>query len=244
MGTTFLAMVFCWITSSIVHSAPGAVGRRQSTSKPWQRPALTLTSLRFQPSCRIPDPPDSRSCWRISSKKARWLCLKEKRSKASSRSKKSRPASARACRSPSTSVINLVHIHTGEVLPVLAGRMPQRRIVEEFLRCRWTNRKQRMDLRVLRVILDTAVHFKSDTVKIVSAFRHPKFNEYLRKKCRQVARRSKHTMGTAIDFEIEGVEVEAVYRYLKALRFGGVGRYPSSRFIHLDSGPVRVWSGG
>ena len=136
-------------------------------------------------------------------------------------------------------------MHTDkEVLPVVDGQMPPRRLVQNFLRCRWTGKTGRMDLSVLRTIVDAAMHFQVTTVKIVSAFRHPKFNEYLRKKCRQVARRSRHVLGQAIDFSLPGVPVDALYDYLLGLRFGGIGHYPGSQFIHLDSGPVRTWQGG
>jgi uncharacterized protein YcbK (DUF882 family) len=102
-----------------------------------------------------------------------------------------------------------------------------------------------MDPRLLPWILEAARHFGSREVQLVSAFRHAKFNEVLRKKGHEVARRSLHRLGQAVDFRLvdADVSVEDLVAFLRAKRWGGVGRYPHSRFVHLDTGPVRSWGG-
>ena len=100
-----------------------------------------------------------------------------------------------------------------------------------------------MDPKVLGAVIQAARHFSATVIKVLSGYRHPKFNEYLQKKCRQVARYSRHTTGRAIDFALEGVDTNTLYQYLLKLKFGGVGTYPGSGFVHLDSGPVRTWKG-
>ena len=80
-------------------------------------------------------------------------------------------------------------------------------------------------------------------VDIVSGFRHPKFNLILRKKGHQVARDSQHTHGNAIDFFIPNVTTQQLHAWAKAQKLGGVGLYLESGFVHMDTGPIRFWSG-
>jgi hypothetical protein len=56
-----------------------------------------------------------------------------------------------------------------------------------------------------------------------------------------VAKFSQHMLGKAMDFYIPGVPLEKLREAgLRASR-GGVGFYPSSNFVHLDTGSVRHW---
>jgi uncharacterized protein YcbK (DUF882 family) len=77
----------------------------------------------------------------------------------------------------------------------------------------------------------------------VSAFRHPKYNLILRKKGHQVARDSNHTKGNAVDFYLPKIATARLHAWAKDQKLGGVGLYPSSGFIHMDTGPIRFWSG-
>ena len=140
-------------------------------------------------------------------------------------------------------VINLVNLHTGERLPVVGGRLPPRRLTNRFLRCRWTGRRTAMAPQLLRWVVEAALHFGAREVHIVSAFRHQKFNEMLRKKGRQVARRSNHRLGKAVDFRLVSIPVDRLVAYLKRRKLGGVGRYPHSNVVHLDTGRYRTWGG-
>ena len=140
-------------------------------------------------------------------------------------------------------IVNLLNLHTGEILPVVGYRVPTAGLVNRFLRCRWTGRQIRMAPRLMVWILEAARHFKAREIQVVSGFRHLKFNEMLRKKGRQVARQSNHRLGRAVDFRLVGVGVDALHTYLKARRLGGIGRYPQSKFIHLDTGRFRMWGG-
>ncbi len=140
-------------------------------------------------------------------------------------------------------VINFVNLHTGERLPVVGGRLPSRRLVNRFLRCRWTGEHAAMAPQLMRWVVSAALHFGAREVHIVSGFRHAKFNEMLRKKGRQVARRSNHRLGKAVDFRLVGVAVDRLVRYLKKRKLGGIGRYPQSKFVHLDTGRYRTWGG-
>lgn len=140
-------------------------------------------------------------------------------------------------------VVTLRNLHTGEVLSIPMGTSPSPVLVDRFLRCRWTHRVLVTDPRLIVWVLEAARHFGAQEIHVVSGFRHPKFNEVLRKKGREVAPRSQHRLGRAVDFRLVGVEVEPLFDYLRRRRIGGVGRYPQSQFVHLDSGPVRTWGG-
>jgi uncharacterized protein YcbK (DUF882 family) len=89
----------------------------------------------------------------------------------------------------------------------------------------------------------TAKHFETRELKIVSGFRHPKYNLLLRKKGREVAKTSQHTEAKAIDFFLPEVDVRKVYDYLLETHQGGVGFYPVSEFVHVDFGRKRTWKG-
>jgi uncharacterized protein YcbK (DUF882 family) len=154
-----------------------------------------------------------------------------------------RPAARRTPGQRAEQVINLLNLHTGELLPVAGRGVPSAALVNRFFRCRWTHRQTQMEPRLIRWVLAAARHFGAQEVHVVSGFRHLKFNEMLRKKGRQVARRSNHRLGRAVDFRLVGVDVSRLFDYLKKRRLGGVGRYPKSKFIHLDTGRVRTWGG-
>lgn len=50
-----------------------------------------------------------------------------------------------------------------------------------------------------------------------------------------------HIRGKAIDFSITGVSAKEIWQVATKLKIGGVGYYPSSGFIHIDTGDIRYW---
>jgi uncharacterized protein YcbK (DUF882 family) len=140
-------------------------------------------------------------------------------------------------------LVNLYNYWTKEWLAVDAVSPPPRATVDRFLRDHFTNQPTAMEPKLVAAIVAAAARFRSDVVQIVSAFRHPKFNLILRKKGRQVARDSQHSHGTAIDFTIPRVRAQALQAWAKAQRLGGVGLYTASGFVHIDTGPIRYWTG-
>jgi uncharacterized protein YcbK (DUF882 family) len=89
---------------------------------------------------------------------------------------------------------------------------------------------------VLRQKLDTNQPFQ-----IISGYRSPKSNAMLRSNGRGVARRSLHMTGQAIDIRVSGRSLSQVRLAALSLSAGGVGYYPKSQFVHLDTGRVRRW---
>jgi uncharacterized protein YcbK (DUF882 family) len=140
-------------------------------------------------------------------------------------------------------VVNLYNDHTKDWLCVAETELPSVDQVNRLLRDHFTNEAMPMDVKLIGVVMSAAKQFKSDFVQIVSGFRHPKYNLMLRKKGRQVARDSQHTHGTAVDFTIPRVSIQKLHDWAKAQKLGGVGLYLSSGFIHMDTGPIRFWSG-
>jgi len=76
---------------------------------------------------------------------------------------------------------------------------------------------------------------------VISGYRSPATNAMLRRQHSGVAKESLHTHGKAIDIRLPGTELRDLQRAALALHAGGVGYYPQSDFIHLDTGRVRVW---
>lgn len=89
-----------------------------------------------------------------------------------------------------------------------------------------------------------AVHNLLDTsepFEIVSGYRSAKTNAMLRNRSRGVARNSYHTRGMAVDVTLNSREVPQISAAALSLKAGGVGKYSRSKFVHMDSGPVRDW---
>jgi uncharacterized protein YcbK (DUF882 family) len=140
-------------------------------------------------------------------------------------------------------LVNLYNQWTHEWLAIAPGEPVPRAALDRFLRDHYTSQPTQMEPKLLDVLLGAAQHFKSDTAIVVSAFRHPKYNLILRKKGHQVARDSNHTKGNAVDFYLPKITTPQLHAWAKQQKLGGVGLYLASGFIHMDTGPIRFWSG-
>ncbi|MBC8443853.1 MAG: DUF882 domain-containing protein [Deltaproteobacteria bacterium] len=76
---------------------------------------------------------------------------------------------------------------------------------------------------------------------IISGYRSPKTNARLRRRNRGVAKNSYHTKGKAIDIRLARYRTSTLRRAAARLQMGGVGYYPRSHFVHIDTGKVRSW---
>jgi Bacterial protein of unknown function (DUF882) len=143
-----------------------------------------------------------------------------------------------------TPLINLMHRWTQETLAVPAlGAAPPLPLQRRLLRDHYTNETTEIAGRLVPTLVAAATAFRVSRVEIVSAYRHPKYNLILRKKGHQVARDSEHSHGQAVDFRLPGVTTERLASWALGRRMGGVGTYLQSRFVHMDVGPIRRWSG-
>jgi hypothetical protein len=132
------------------------------------------------------------------------------------------------------------HLHTLEVMP-LRGQDPAR--LRRFFRCRFTDEPADHPAELIAGVIAAADHFERREIHVISGFRHPKFNLMLTKKGREAARDSQHTKSQAIDFTLPGVDASKLYKYALKQWKGGVGYYPVSQFVHLDTGKRRTWKG-
>ncbi|HEY2661057.1 MAG TPA: DUF882 domain-containing protein [Caulobacteraceae bacterium] len=78
--------------------------------------------------------------------------------------------------------------------------------------------------------------------QILSGYRSPATNAMLHAHSEQVASRSQHLLGKALDINVEGVDLTRLHRAALSLRAGGVGYYPDNGFVHVDVGRLRAWT--
>jgi uncharacterized protein YcbK (DUF882 family) len=101
-----------------------------------------------------------------------------------------------------------------------------------------------IDPRLARLIYRIADHFgREHEVVVISGFRSPRYNRLRTRQSSQVAQKSRHLRGEAADLRIDGVSITALRDYVTELGVGGVGFYADSKFVHVDVGPVRQWTG-
>ena len=111
-----------------------------------------------------------------------------------------------------------------------------------LFRCHDTNEMTNMDLRVIEYLnrLDNGLGGGNE-IQIISGYRSPSYNDKLRSKSKGVAKNSLHMKGMAVDLAIPGVGLARIRQTALALAAGGVGYYPQSGFVHIDSGSFRTW---
>ncbi len=151
-------------------------------------------------------------------------------------------------RMPLSAPLSLLNTHTGERLNVAyrtpAGAYDPTALgeLDHLLRCHHTNEIHPIDPRTLDylALLDQQLGGGHD-IHIISAYRSPRYNALLESKGRGVARKSLHLQGRALDVRIPGVQLARLKEAALLLGRGGVGYYPRSDFVHIDSGPVRRW---
>ena len=81
----------------------------------------------------------------------------------------------------------------------------------------------------------------ASSFEVLSAYRSPQTNAVLARMSRGVARNSLHMQGQAIDIKVPGFTPFQVRQAARELQLGGVGYYPRTGFVHVDTGPVRYW---
>lgn len=95
----------------------------------------------------------------------------------------------------------------------------------------WRTGKQ-IDIpeRLIRLLVKVSDTFGGRPLRIVGGYREHSY-----------ARASKHKLGHAVDFSVDGVPNEALRDFLRTLPNVGVGYYPNSSFVHLDVRPKRSY---
>ncbi len=143
--------------------------------------------------------------------------------------------------------ITLYNIHTAEKVNSTywaEGRYLHDEIEElnRLLRDFRTGDVHPMDLALFDLLYDIRTSIGTAApFQVISGYRSPKTNAKLRKASLGVAKKSLHMQGRAIDISLPGVELNRLRLAARSLRRGGVGYYPKSGFVHVDTGRVRYW---
>ena len=143
--------------------------------------------------------------------------------------------------------LSLVNVNTDETLTVTywsdgAYRRDALDKLNHFLRDSHEGAETEMDPLLFDVLWHTQMHVGfSGAVEVLSAFRSPTTNAWLASVSRGVANDSQHMNGNAMDIRMPGVPVFKIRQVARSLGMGGVGFYPRSGFVHIDTGPVRYW---
>jgi uncharacterized protein YcbK (DUF882 family) len=144
--------------------------------------------------------------------------------------------------------LRMFHIHTGEHIDIVYKRgdqylEPAVDEINHFLRDWRTGDDAFYEPQVFDILADLAASLDvtDAELEIICGYRTPVTNQGLRANSTGVAKNSLHMLSQAIDVRVPGLKT-AVYRdaALKLER-GGVGYYPESNFVHVDSGRVRRW---
>ena len=141
--------------------------------------------------------------------------------------------------------LRLIDAHTGATFDGVYrdANGPIARVMDElcvFLRDQHSGRMTSIDVGVIDFLANVMAATAQTSAVVLSAFRTQETNAMLARTTFGVAENSQHLYGRALDVQFAGglADVMAVAR---AMRRGGVGWYPRSGFIHLDTGPVSRW---
>lgn len=143
--------------------------------------------------------------------------------------------------------VSFKQAHTGESFNGVY-RVGNRYLPEAFERLNYVMRDFRtgevfpMDPRVVDILSMIQARSKSSVpFEVLSAYRSPKTNTNLRRASNGVAKNSFHMYGQALDIRNPNVSTKRLRNIAQGLKAGGVGYYPRSSFIHVDTGSVRSW---
>lgn len=142
--------------------------------------------------------------------------------------------------------LNFYHTHTGERLNI--DYSPEnydgsiRHALEYFLRDFRTGEMHSIDSRLFDTLcaIQTCCNKQTD-FHIISGYRSPKTNAFLRQNSSGVAKKSLHMEGRALDIRMSGLPTRMLRDIAINLHDGGVGYYSGSNFVHIDTGRKRSW---
>lgn len=161
------------------------------------------------------------------------------------------PAFARAAQTnkiePVERTLRLYNTHTGESLRSIFWAEGQfvpdaLKDINKLLRDHRSGTIAEIDPQLLMLLDRVSGKFGgSDVLHVISGYRSPETNRKLAAASGGVAKHSMHLDGKAIDIRLPGRDLAQLHKAALAARGGGVGYYPKSQFVHLDTGRVRTW---
>jgi uncharacterized protein YcbK (DUF882 family) len=149
-----------------------------------------------------------------------------------------------------TRALAFVHTHTRETMDIAyavngqyqAGALAR---LNHLLRDFRTGEKKPIDPKLFDLLHELSMALGTDApYHIISGYRSPVTNAMLRERGGAhtgVASKSLHMVGKAIDIRLPDVKLKTLREAAASLKRGGVGYYPSSNFVHVDTGRVRYW---
>lgn len=158
-----------------------------------------------------------------------------------------RAAVADAPSAPTERWIELHNIHTDEVVSTrfeaAQGFLPEALAKLQHLLRDYRNGEERpMDTGLYVQLSDLArAAGVEPRYEVISGYRSPSTNAMLHATGHAVSEHSLHMQGRAIDVRLRGYNLAALRDLALAAGRGGVGYYPRSNFIHIDTGRVRTW---
>lgn len=158
-----------------------------------------------------------------------------------------RTGEAEAAQKPKQRSISLQSLHTGEKIKAVywqknAYDKQALASIAKVMRDHRNGKVHPIDPRLLDLLSDLA--FKIGTKQpflIISGYRSPETNALLASYSDGVAKHSLHMEGKAIDIRLAGQNLSTIRKVAMGLKRGGVGYYPKSGFVHVDTGKVRYW---
>jgi uncharacterized protein YcbK (DUF882 family) len=149
-------------------------------------------------------------------------------------------------RPPALRRLRLVNAHTGETFEgaYRNDNGPIERVIDElcvFLRDYHSGEKTQIDVGVIDFLADVIDAVGETRATILSAYRTAETNAILAHTLFGVAENSQHMYGRALDLHL-GSKLPEAMAAARTMKRGGVGWYPHSGFIHIDTGPVRNWT--
>lgn len=143
--------------------------------------------------------------------------------------------------------LKLINDHTLEKLDVVYWSKGEYlkdglKEINHLLRDHRANKEIAMDVQLIENM--QAIYSLLETkerIHVLSGYRTKETNQKLRSRSNQVAKYSLHMEGRAIDHYIPGTSTKQLQQAAISISAGGVGYYPSSGFVHIDTGTVRAW---
>jgi uncharacterized protein YcbK (DUF882 family) len=158
------------------------------------------------------------------------------------------PALAKAAQpAPAERTLRLYNTHTGESLRSVFWAEGQfipdaLKDINKLLRDHRNDKIAEMDPQLIVLLNDVSDKFGDNQVlHIISGYRSPESNAKLAAASNGVAKHSMHMDGKAIDIRLPGKNLAQLHKAAMSMKAGGVGYYPDSQFVHMDTGRVRYW---
>ncbi len=159
------------------------------------------------------------------------------------------PAALAALKAQPVRRIALTNLHTGEACALAyweqGAYIPEAlATIRGVLRDHRNNETHPIDPALLDLLAVLKGHLATtEPYEVISGYRSPESNAAMHARSGGVAKKSLHMEGKATDIRVPGRALAQVHATSLAMGMGGVGYYPTSDFVHVDTGAVRQWRG-